>query len=127
MEFSTSIHHTSISSIHHTTAPKSSSIHHTTHVVKTSSKEQVVGATTTVDKILESKNQSQNHPLGAAELRELNRIGVNLKSNGDGASGTDNKINPKTRIKTPDSLRQVAKPLIEPLEAGSPFPLRRHH
>ena len=64
-----------ISTIHQDTSQKSSTIHQDTQVVKeASSTEQVVGATTTVDKSTESRNQNQNHPVEGKHLKTKHRI-----------------------------------------------------
>ena len=65
----------------------------------TSSKEQVVGATKPVDNSLKTKDL--------------------LHTAAERGKRTDNKINPKTRIKTPDSLRQgQVKPLARLLRCA---------
>ena len=79
-------------------------------VVRQIVKEQVVGATTTVDKSTDLKTETQKPSFKGKELKQKYLLQTGLL------------LSPAKRLAC-----QVAKPLIETLKPGPPFPLRRHH
>ena len=79
-------------------------------------KEQVVGATTAVDNSLKTKEKTPKRGANAPRKRQTKNLPYRSRTENKrltpyrGGTGkrTDNKTQPKNRIKTPDSLRQGA-------------------